>query len=55
MMVYCSMNIEFLASLNLERSLNIVIGNIGKDFGSFFLRHGFLLNHLIIYAILNVF
>jgi hypothetical protein len=48
------MYIELFTSLNLERSLNIVIGNIGKDFGSFFLRHGFLLNNLIIYAILKV-
>ncbi len=52
MIVYCSMYIESLASL--ERSLNIVIENIGKDFLTFFLSHDFLLDHYIFWAVPNI-
>ena len=52
MIVNCSMYIKSLASL--ERSLNKVIGNIGKDFWSFFWSHDLFLNHLTIWANLNI-
>ena len=52
MIVNCSMYIKSLVSL--ERSLDKVIGNIGKDFWYFFLSHDFLLNHFITWTILNI-